>query len=151
MGVLPEAEFRHGDLYQFQEVHTPLPDLIPSQFFPVEPKNLSQLIADTVTGIQGSHGVLEDHRDLVSPDLPHLRFREGQQIFPVKFNFSPGNSSSRPRNQPENGKTGHGLSATRLPHYPDRLPFTNREMDPVDGSDRSSQSQKMDMQISDAE
>ena len=48
-------------------------------------EHLGNLVTNGVHRIQGGHGLLENHGNLLSPDMAHLFFRQIQQIDALKL------------------------------------------------------------------
>ncbi len=75
MGIAIVDQVRAGELDLFEELDDPFPGFI--TIVPGDPsmdqKGFSDLVPAGEDGVQGGHGLLEDHRDLrpsVFPDLP---------------------------------------------------------------------------------
>jgi hypothetical protein len=66
-------------------------------------------------GIEGSHGFLEDHGDLVAPDGTHLLNIPFEQITSLEQDTSLDYLSRRIRDQTEYGEGKNGLAASRFP------------------------------------
>ena len=52
------------------------------------PYDLTDLLSHGNYGIQGSHGVLKDHRDLLTADFSHFGLRFFQNIIALKENLT---------------------------------------------------------------
>ncbi len=118
VGVLPEAVLGAGDAGQSQRLQSGLFGLrlgLAAVFH----NALHDLPAHSHGGVEAGHGVLEDHADILGPDLPHLLLRQGHQIPALKENLSPlVEAPGLLRVQPDNGLGGHGFPAPGLPHQP---------------------------------
>ena len=68
-----------GHVHLLEELRRPGARLGPAHA-PVHLQDLAHLAADREVGVQGAHGVLEDHRDLRTPGLPEPGGRHGQQV-----------------------------------------------------------------------
>ena len=72
------------------------------------------LVADGIDGVEGGHGFLEDHGDLVAPDVVHLPFCLFQQILSVQKDFSFHHAAGIFQKL-HDGHGGHALTAAGLP------------------------------------
>jgi len=83
-------------------------------------------------GIQGGHGVLEDHPDLRATDRLHLPLGECQEVAPLEMNAAR-HLCWRGRYEPQQGLSGDALAATRFAHYREALPWPDGQGDAPDG------------------
>ena len=83
VGILLHALLRVRDAAQLQELKGPGHGLLLGGLA-VEQDALGDLFAHGVDGVQGGHGLLEDHGDLIAPDLLHLPLRELEQVPALK-------------------------------------------------------------------
>src|SRR5262249_29759890 len=90
------------------------------------------LVADREERIQRGHGVLQDHRDLLATDLPHLLGRLREEILTVEEDLAAGIGGGR-RQQAEDRQGEGGLSRSGLADDPERLAAVERERHAVDG------------------
>ena len=77
---------------------------------------LGNLLADTDNGVQGGQGVLENHGDLVAPDLAHILLGNLQQIPAVIDDLAALNNGVARQNT-QDGLGGDGLAGTGLAHH----------------------------------
>lgn len=70
---------------------------------------LRDLVADGEDRIERSHRLLEDHRDLIAPDFPHLPVRLLEQILAVIQDFA-SDDSPRIKDQPQDGQGQYAFS-----------------------------------------
>jgi hypothetical protein len=71
--VIVQPAIRLRDAYQLEQFRSPITGLLPAHPH-MQAERLHQLKAYCMHWIQGSHWVLEDHRDLASPDMLHFVF-----------------------------------------------------------------------------
>src|SRR5712691_3801980 len=69
----------------------------------MESEGLGNLFTNSEDGIERSHRILEDHRDVVPADLPHLLIGQSQQVLAIEDNLATDNLSRR-RSQSHYGK-----------------------------------------------
>ena len=79
----------------------------------MQPGRLADLPADLKHGVERGHRVLEDHRDLPSPNLPHLVFAELGEVLALEHHFA-AHDLAGPL-QTHDAESSHGLAATGLP------------------------------------
>ena len=81
MGIILHSFFRLWNTYQIQKLNGPFPGFGFGLFMMVD-HSFHDLGANGHGGIQGSHGVLEDHGNALSIDsFPHLISGKFQKIF----------------------------------------------------------------------
>jgi len=132
MRVVVDARPRFGDVDHLEQFDAPLPRLLVShpqmQFQP-----LAQLLPDGQHRVQGCHGVLKDHGDLVPADLAHLFLRDLKQVPSLKDHLATHDAARGLRDEPHHREHAHALAATTLAHYAQRLTLIEIKADPVDG------------------
>ncbi len=101
---------------------------------PVEAQGLGHLLADGEDRIQGGHGFLEDHGDVVAPDLAHPGLGAPAQVFPLKADRA-GHLGRGSLEEPQDGQRGDGLAAAGLPHQAQGLAGGQVETHPGHGPD----------------
>ena len=74
MGEIPIPPFGGGDPHQAKCLDGGLLGLTPVHM-PVTAEHLVELAAHRHDRVEGSQGVLEDHRHLAAPDVLHFPFR----------------------------------------------------------------------------
>ena len=94
--------------------------------------SLGNLHLYPLNGVQGGHGVLENHRHIPSPDLIHLFIGFFQQRFAVERNTAPHNSPRRVWNQPEDTETGSCLTCSRFSHQSKRFAPLHLKLKPIE-------------------
>ena len=92
----------------------------------VGPQRAGDLVSDRHGGVEGGHGVLEDHGHLRAPEFPHLGLAQGGELLASKADAAAHDLPAR-RQQAHDRYSGHGLSAPGLTHQPDRFAGANRE------------------------
>ncbi len=107
----------------------------PPGAFAVEADDLGDLVVHRDHRIQGGHGILEDHRDLVAPDGPHLLFSLFQQVLPLVEDLPGDDPARRVGDQPQQPQGGGGLARPGLPHQAQGFPWPDGKVDAVDGPD----------------
>ncbi|MPM69333.1 hypothetical protein SDC9_116278 [bioreactor metagenome] len=132
--VFVDTLFGQSDIYHPQHFDRFFPGL----FFVhplMEAEYFHQLFSDRKDRVERGHRLLKDHRYLVSPDGPHLRFAQIQQIGPVK-QHSPGDDPGGRLDKPHYGKGRHRLSAAGLADDADDLSFADGEAEITHYRDR---------------
>ncbi|MNO99099.1 hypothetical protein D3C76_908640 [compost metagenome] len=107
VGVHVHPLARLGDLHRVQHAHRLLERRRLAHPF-VQHQHFHQLILHLHIGVQGGHGVLEDHGDLLGADLVELVLRQIQDLVPLKLGRA-GNDAVLGE-QPHDGKGRLGLA-----------------------------------------
>ena len=110
----------------------------------------SNLKAHLKNGIQRSHRLLENHRNLRASNLPHLLFGLRKKIVTVKQNFA-ADDSPRSADETSNRHRRHGFPTAAFSDQTERCPFRNIEGNVVDGLDDSFFREKIGFEIFDFE
>ena len=100
----------------------------------VKPQRLADLPAGLEDRVHGGHGILEDHRDLLAPDLLHLRVGGLGQVAPLVEDPA-ARDAARALEQPHHAEHRHRLTGARLADDAQRFPGIEVEGDAVDGFD----------------
>jgi hypothetical protein len=98
---------------------------------PVRLDGLNHLLLDREDRVQARHWVLEDHRDVTSPELPHRGFRELGQVLGIEQDLAVFDVPCRLREQPHDGEVGHALATAGLTDKAEGLTFLEVERDAV--------------------
>ena len=98
----------------------------------VPENDLRHLVPHSHDRVQGGHGVLEDHGDLVAPDVLDLLLLHGENVLSL-IDDAAILDLSRLRHQPENAQGGGGFARAGLAHQAQGLAFLHGETDAVDG------------------
>ncbi len=109
---------------------------------------LAELAPDGEHRVQARHRVLEDHRDLPAPDVPHLLVGELDQVA-IAEERAAGGHATRPGQDPHQRQRGHALAAAGLADDPERLARGDVERDPVDGVDRPARGPELHTEVLD--
>ena len=91
------------------------------------------LIANGEDRIEGGHGFLEDHGDLLTPKPLERILFEIQEVFPFEEDLPPPDLSGRLRHQLEYGEGRNGLAAAGLADKADGFPFFQLVAHPIYG------------------
>ena len=94
-------------------------------------QDFHQLLAHAHIRIQRGHGILENHRDLLSAQLVQLVFRQVEDFTPVEFSGAANHTVSS--QQAHQRKGSLGFSGTGLTHDPQRFTRTQVKVEIVDG------------------
>ncbi len=95
-------------------------------------QHFSDLSADGQHRIERSHRLLENHGNGVAANLPHLRFRQLEQIAPFEHDAPLDGSSGWRCDQAQDRKRGDAFAATGLADNGERLPTRDRKGNAVD-------------------
>jgi hypothetical protein len=115
--VVVQPPLRVGDRHQAQHLRRPLTRRGPADAA-VQPHRFRDLIADRPYRVQAGHRLLEDHRDLVPPDAPHLHLGDPHQIPVTRPNRGPRLDPAGRVDEPQDRQAGDRLAAARLADYP---------------------------------
>ena len=97
---------------------------------PVQADALGDLATDRHGGVERGQGVLEDHADVVAPDLAHLLLRQGRQSRPRRL-IDPAVMWPTLGQEPHDRQPGGGLATAGLPHHTHALALVDVEGDVV--------------------
>ncbi len=106
-------------------------------------QGLGELVSDGVHGGERAHRLLEDHRDLVAPDVADLA---AGGLHPGDVDDAPVlaaeadlalDDPAGPVDELKDGAGGDRLAAAALAHQAQRLALPQRQVDPVDGLDHA--------------
>ena len=115
----------------------------------VEVDALRNLVPHGEDGVQGGHGVLEDHGDLLAPDLLQLPDLHGEDVLPVQLQLPTLHHPGGMGDQLQNGQGGGGLSGAGLAHQTHRPALPDLQVQPVDRPDHAVLGLKTDLQFLD--
>src|SRR5262249_48901620 len=101
----------------------------------VQAEGFGDLLAAGEDGVQRRHRLLEDHRDLFAPDLPHLARRHVHEVLAVVEDLALHDLAGRLRDQLHHRQRGPGLAAAGLAHHAERLALVDVEIDAVHRAD----------------
>ena len=94
--------------------------------------DLHDLVADRHDRVQGCHGILEDHRDIVAADLTDFMRTLLADVLAVQNDLAADDASGRIRNQIQDGKCCCRLACAGLADQSHTLALVDREADTVD-------------------
>ena len=94
------------------------------------PQHLADLAADRERRVERGHRLLEDDRDLPTPDAPKRGRGRGQQVHPVEA-CRPGHGRGVGQ-EAEDRHHRHGLATTRLADDAEHFACAELEAEPVD-------------------
>jgi len=100
----------------------------------MDPEDLANLIFYPENRIQGGHGLLKDHGNIISPDLAHLGFGQRQKINTIEKDTSADNFSRGGRDKSQDGKGHDRLAATGFTHETKCVPLFQMEIHTVHSS-----------------
>ena len=117
----------------------------------VEDHRLLDLSADGLEGVEGGHGVLEDHGDLPAPDGEPLLFRgvSGQVLSAVE-DVPPGDIAVLVQ-QAHEGLGEHALARAGLPHDGQGFPPVHVQGHAADGVEGAAPEVKLHVQVLDGQ
>ena len=101
----------------------------------MEHQRLIDLLAHGLGGVQGRHGVLEDHGDLLAPDRGPVVFAQLQQVLALIDDLALCDPAGAVRQQAENGQGCCGLSGAGLTHQTQGLAGFQTQIHTVDRID----------------
>ena len=132
VGILIQTGLGGGDAHQLEQFNGPPALLLLGQLLPL--KGLVHLAADAQHRIEGGHGLLEDHGDLLAPDFLQLPLAHFGDVRPLVADFAAGDPAGLLQ-QAQDGAEGLALAAARLAHQAEGLPLEDLEGDAVHGAD----------------
>ncbi len=112
--VQPLRRLRQAD--QVEHLGGPFECLGPARAA-MQPDRLGHLVADRLGRVERGQRILEDHRDLVAPDLAQLGVGKADQ-FPVAQPDRAADDVPARRQQAHDRQARHRLAAARLAHQP---------------------------------
>ena len=105
------------------------------------------LVAHPHHRIQCGHRLLKDHADSRAADVPHLRFRQREQLFATKLDAS-ANAGLR-RQQAQDGQGADRFSRTRFPNQSQHLARTDVKADIAHSGQNSLGGDEFDAKVAD--
>ena len=113
-GVIGGQRLDHGGIQRLQGI-VEISAALPLAGLAFQEHRLGQLAADLDNGVQAGHGVLEDHGDLVAPNLVELLLADLQQVLAVIDDLA-GLGDGVVGLNAQNCLGGHGLAGAGLAH-----------------------------------
>src|ERR1700694_1113072 len=99
----------------------------------MQPYRLGDLVSDPHHRIERGHRLLENHRNAISPDLPHPVLVEIEKIGSFELNRAADDPAGGVGDEAHDRQRGHALAATGFAHDRQRLATADVERDVVDG------------------
>ena len=121
--------------------------ILPLTGLALEDHGLRELLADPNDGVQGAHGILEDHGDLVAADLVEVLLRDLQKILAVIDDLAALDDGVA-REYAQDGFGGYGFAGTGLADDRQRFALIQIKIDIPNGMDASVGSTEGDRQPS---
>ena len=91
-------------------------------------RNFYELFADLHRRVEGCHGLLIDHGDVLAADSTQLGFVHGTQVLSHEVDFA-GDDRSVPAEVLHDSKSDRRLSASRFADQPDRFAGHDRQVE----------------------
>src|SRR5262249_15493071 len=82
----------------------------------VEFKGLGKLALDGEHRVEGGHGLLKDHGNLLTTDMPHLQVGELEQVLTLEDDFPSHRFARRVWNEAHDRERAHALAAAAFSH-----------------------------------
>ena len=117
----------------------------------VKAKALAHLLADLINRVQRGHGILEDHRDVVTANMLHLLLGHIEERVTAIQDAAALDLSRRHGDEAHDGHRGHGLTGTGLADDAEGLATIERIGDAVDGMDDTVLGMEVHLEIIDLE
>ena len=127
-----------GDAHHLQHlVHPPVNFLLAHFLSRVNFHGLPDLVAHSHNGVQGGHGVLEDHGDDLPTHELHVALRDGHNVIALEEDLPVGYAADPVRQQTHEGQGRAGLARAGLAHQTQAPAVGQGEADVVDGPDHA--------------
>src|SRR5262245_41324946 len=150
MRILLHPALGVGNVHHAEHLHGLVHGVAASEAL-VEPDGLGDLLTDREDRIERRHRLLEDHRDLLAADLPHLRRRQVQEVPAVVEDLTLDDAAGRLGDQPHDAERRHALAAARLAHHAERLAGLDVEVDAVDRANHALVGEEVGLEPSDVQ
>jgi hypothetical protein len=132
MRILLDAAFRYRDPNQLEEFYG-FQVCLRTTEMEMKPEHFGDLVSNGEDGVERGHGFLEDHGDLLTPDLLHLLLRKGEEICPFEEDLTPFVATERGRDQSHNGESGDAFAATGFSNDTQNLASLYLKINPCHG------------------
>ena len=119
------------DTHHLQHILRPCPGLLGGDVG-VQLNHLLNLVAHGFHRIQRGHGVLEDHGNLLTPDVPHLLGGELQEITSLIEDLAACDLRRGIRQNPHDAEGCGGFTGAGLAHQAQGLAHGDVQVQPVD-------------------
>ncbi len=117
----------------------------------VHADRLHDLVADAVHRMEARERILEDHRDLLAPELPQLVARQPDEILPFEERSPPRPGAILRLTSPRMARFVTLFPEPDSPTMPKVSPRLDREREPVDGVNDAVRRRELDRQVLDLE
>ncbi len=131
--VVVEPFLRSRHAYEREDLKGSFPRFL-TRHFAVQANGFGDLAADGHRGVERGHRVLEDHRDLVRADVPHLAFGRRDDVL-VADQDAPGGDVADVRQELHDRQPDRALAAPGLTDQAQAFTLGNGERHPVDSPD----------------
>jgi hypothetical protein len=128
VGILAHPCLGGGDAHLLQQAHR-FPPGIPTVMIPVVQEYLHDVLVHPFEGIEGGHGVLKYHGNILALNSPEGFFRQTLQIHPIKGQFFRLQGGATGQHS-DNGAHGQGFPAAAFPHKAQDLPLPQGQIHP---------------------
>jgi len=118
---------------------------------PSQAQGLRDLLPAGKHGVERGHGLLEDHRDLLAPDLPHLAGGQVHEVPAVVEDLSLHDLAGGLRDQLHHAERGHRLAAAGLADHAERLALVDMQVHAVHGADDALVREEVRLEVLDFE
>ena len=98
-------------------------------------QGLRQLPGDREVGVEGGHGILEDHGDFLAADLAESRFIQGEEVLTLEEGPASVDTPRRPGNEAQERIAGDRLTRAGLPDNAEGLALFEGKGDVFDRVD----------------
>ena len=151
MGILLIAALGVGNSHVGQQFEGALFCFGGGNFLVVEGKSLLDLLADGLQGVEGGHGVLEDHGDALAADGdPFLFLLELGEIHPAVFDGAVVDPAVVVQ-KTHKGLGEHRLAGAGLAHDGEAFALVQIQADAADGVEHLAPQAELDVQVFDGQ
>src|SRR5262245_23521714 len=150
MRVFLHAPLGVGDVDELEHLHRLVHGRAPPQAL-VEAQGLRDLLAHREHGIERGHGLLEDHGDLLPPDLPHLVGGHVDEVLPAVDDLALHDLAGRLGDELHHAERRHRLAAAGLAHHAQGLALLNVEVHAVHGAHHAFVREEVRLEILDVQ
>src|SRR6516164_1344612 len=117
----------------------------------MQPDGLGNLLTYSVDGVQRCHRFLEDDRDLLGADVPHIIRAQRHEVAALPENTAGDDPAWRHLDQLQYRHRSHGLPAARLANDAERLSAVDGKIHAIDCAHHAVISLKVSLQTPDLE
>ena len=113
----------------------------------MQPDQFRDLLANGEHRIERCHRLLEDHRDLLAANLPHLFGREVQQVDAVIADLARDDAARRLADQPHDAERGDALAAAGFADDTKRFAGVDMKAHAIDGANHTPIGQELRLKV----